>query len=119
MARLKQMTLILFLVLNTNTWACDWQSTVWNDILECSMNNHKYHQDKLNQVYQITLNQLPKKEKAILEKSQEQWQKTIENECMQFANQELYGREGAFDVIQCDIDEMQKRIIFLENYVKR
>lgn len=119
MAKSKQMTLILCLVFNTNAWACDWQSTVWNDILECSMSNHQYHQDKLNQVYQTMLNQLPKREKAIFKKSQQQWQKETTAKCEQFANQQLYGREGVFDVIQCEVDEMKKRVVFLENYAKK
>lgn len=107
---------LTLLFMTINAFACNSDSVVWNDILECYMNDEKEQERKFNQVYQETLKRLPIVKKVALKKSQRAWLIKMENECAEFNNQSLYGREGAFDVIQCRINAMEQRTVFLINY---
>nr|WP_181814356.1 lysozyme inhibitor LprI family protein [Moraxella lacunata] len=80
------------------------------------MNDEKEQKTNLNQVYQQTLRKLPIAKKMALRKSQRVWLRKMEAECAEFHNQSLYGREGIFETIQCRMDAMEERTIFLINY---
>lgn len=116
LAIIKRIAFAILLGLSVNAFACNSDSVVWNDILECYMNDEKEQERKFNQVYQETLKRLPIAKKVALKKSQRAWLIKMENECAEFNNQSLYGREGAFDVIRCRINAMEQRVVFLINY---
>lgn len=110
----KSVFLIGLMCLNTAIFACE--STLWNDILHCYMQNQQAHQQRLDTEYQNTLKRIKKNQRSKFMNAQQQWQKQIRQQCEQFNHQQLYGREGAFDVIQCEIDEIEKRINWLKRY---
>lgn len=116
MIAINKIAFVILLGLSVNAFACNSDSVVWNDILESYMNDEKEQERKFNQAYQETLKRLPIVKKVALKKSQRAWLIKMENECAEFNNQSLYGREGAFDVIQCRINAMEQRTVFLINY---
>lgn len=110
----KSVFLVYFIYFNTAIFACE--STVWNDILHCYIQNQQAHQQRLEHEYQQTLKRIKKKDRPKFIDAQQQWQKQIHRACERFHHQHLYGREGAFDAIQCEIDEIEKRINWLKHY---
>ncbi len=113
--------LIVFLILmittactNANEAQCIPHSVVFNDIMNCYVEDYKKYDRKLNNLYQKKRLGLSKVEKIKLQSSQKKWIQLKEEICI--ADEENYGRESHFDAMICQIEMTQKRIIYLERY---
>ena len=67
---------------------------------------------KLNQIYQVKIHSLSAIKAKALRESQCHWLHLKEQACI--ADEEQYGRESHFDAMQCEIDWVSERILFLE-----
>ncbi|OOV83676.1 hypothetical protein B1202_08095 [Acinetobacter amyesii] len=91
---------------------CISDSTQHNEILACYMEEFEQADQKLNQIYQVKIYSLSAIKANALRESQRHWLHLKEQACI--ADEQNYGRESHFDAMQCEIDWVSERILFLE-----
>lgn len=93
---------------------CVPNSTSYNDILGCYIDEYKIADKNLNIVYKEKMVYLKKNHKVELQRLQRHWIKEKESTCV--VDEANYGRESHFDAMQCEIDMTNERIKFLKDY---
>lgn len=93
---------------------CVPDSTVFNDILGCYIDDYENADKKLNITYKEKMNSLSKNRQLKLKQSQRSWIKKVDSSCV--TDEAQYGRESHFDAMQCRIDMTNQRIKYLKKY---
>ncbi|MCA4791202.1 DUF1311 domain-containing protein [Acinetobacter towneri] len=98
---------------NANEHNCVIGSVVFNDILNCYIEEYKEYDKKLNKLYHQKISCLATTRKNKLRNSQRIWIKLKEKTCI--VDEENYGRESHFEAMICEIEMTKERIKYLEN----
>lgn len=93
---------------------CVPDSTVFNEILSCYIDEYKSVDKKLNTIYKQKIANLKKSKKNQLQQSERNWIKEKDSKCV--ADEANYGRESHFDAMQCQIDMTKQRIEFIRKF---
>jgi uncharacterized protein YecT (DUF1311 family) len=92
---------------------------VTSAMLDCVGDEHNRQDARLNEAYRVTMARLSTSQKLDMRESERKWIKFRDDHCQAAAGDEAGGTLGTVMINQCALDETIRRVIWIENYMRK